>query len=166
MRDTSNTRDVDPRVGAADAEAAALDSAAVVVPVIEERISVGKHRVETGRLRVRIEVERDVETIATDLDGESYVSSIVASGTEVDERRAPYADGDDLVIPVYEERSVVVRRLFLKEEIRLSRVVRIEKSRQDIGLRRERAIVERLQPDGTWHEIEVARRLPTDLESK
>ena len=86
-----------------------------------------------------------------------------AIGEPAAARRNPYFDGDELVVPVYEERVVSERRLFLKEEIRLRRARHVFQEQHDIPVRRERAVFERLQADGSWREVplSLARRLPS-----
>lgn len=121
-----------------------------VLQLLEERIDVAVERVDAGALRVRIVVDESVENAAVDLVSTEVRPTVVARNVEVDERREPYADGEDLVVPVYEERAVVVRKLFLKEEVRLTRIRHVQQQPLDVSLRRERAVVERQQPDGSW----------------
>ena len=134
--------------------ASAPDGAPVaVVPVLADSLEVHKQAAPIGAVRVRIEVEEGTERIRTDEVRERYEPIVQAIGAPANERREPYLDGDDVVIPVYEERVVVERRLFLKEEVRLRRSRQVEPSEQDVPLRRERAIFERQQADGSWREL-------------
>jgi stress response protein YsnF len=50
-----------------------------------------------------------------------------------------------LIVPVLEERLVVMTELFLKEEIRITKKSRTEIVREPVRLRSERAEIERLQ---------------------
>jgi stress response protein YsnF len=124
-----------------------------VVPVIAESLAIRKEIEAVGAVRVRIEVDGVVERVGTDVVRERYAPIVNPIGLPAGERREPYVDGDDVVVPVYEERLVVERRLFLKEEIRLRRAREVEHRESEAPVRRERAVVERLQADGTWQEV-------------
>ena len=126
----------------------------VVVPVVEEQLDIGIARQARGAVRVRIEVDERPERI----EGHEYaytasVSRVVRE-VAVDDVRAPWKEGDTLVVPVYEERVVVQRQLVLKEEVRIDRHASRVPVDETVPLRSERAIVERLQPDGRWAPIE------------
>jgi len=129
------------------------DAPLAVVPVVADSLEVHKEAAPIGAVRVRIEVEQSTERVRTGQVRERYEPIVQAVGVPANERREPYVDGDDVVIPVYEERVVVERRLFLKEEIRLRRSRQVEQQDEDVPLRRERAIFERQQADGSWREL-------------
>ncbi|WP_119154975.1 YsnF/AvaK domain-containing protein [Caldimonas tepidiphila] len=121
-----------------------------VLPLVEERLEVSRQQQETGAVRVRIEVQETTETVPVELLSEQAGVRRVPVGREVPERQPPHQDGDEWVVPVYEEVPVVEMRLVLKEEIRLSRQAMRETREQQVRLRREVAVVERRQPDGSW----------------
>ena len=127
-----------------------------VIPVTEERVEVGTVTTAAGAVRVRIEVDQSRERVAVDDVREEYQPSVRAVGQPAQARRDPYLDGDEVVIPVYEERIVVERRLFLKEEIRLRRARHVFREEHDVPVRRERAVFERQQADGSWREVSVS----------
>ena len=131
-----------------------------VVALIEERLEVATVVSQTGSLRVRVEAPPYSEAVTLDLARETYRAVTIPVGTPADQQREPYHDGDDLVIPVYEERLVVERRLYLKEEVRLTRVRQVDHEVQQVPLRRERAIVERRQGNGEWVEIPTPQGAP------
>ena len=132
------------------------DAGAAVVPLVAETVAVDTETVAVGAVRVRVEVERVHESIGADLLSEEYRSTVRAVGEPASERLDPYRDGDDIVVPIYEERVVVERRLFLREEVRLTRVRQVEHRQGEVPLRRERAVLERQQPDGSWRPIPIA----------
>jgi stress response protein YsnF len=133
---------------------------AVVIPVLAESATVGKEVVRAGAVRVRIEVDHGRQHLAGDFAAHDVQHVVRPIGEPASERRDPYVDGDELVIPVYEERPVVERRLFLKEEVRLRRVVRVDHREADVAVRRERAVLERQQPDGSWREMPIGLGAP------
>lgn len=65
-------------------------------------------------------------------------------------------DGETLVVPLYMEVPVVVRRLVLVEEMRLHK--QTVRSHEDAPalLRQERAVVERRRADGSRQSIDQA----------
>lgn len=133
-----------------------IDLPQVIVPVTEEQLQVTRERRATGAVRVRIEVDESTDKQVVGLGSEDFTTRVVPVGTEVTHRVAPHHDGDDLVIPVYEERSVVVRQLVLLKEIRLTSVRRITQEPLEVPVRKERAVIERQLPDGSWVEDEPA----------
>ena len=58
----------------------------------------------------------------------------------------PHEEGDTLVIPVIEETAVVVKRLVVREEVRLRFVPTERPFEQAVDLRRQHATVERAPP--------------------
>jgi stress response protein YsnF len=132
----------------------------VVVPVLEESVRIGKEVVRAGAVRVRIVVEHGHAHVGDDFAAHEVQHRVQPVGEPARERREPYRDGDELVIPVYEERPVVELRLFLKEEVRLRRVTRVERREAAIPVRRERAVLERQQPDGSWREGPIGAGAP------
>lgn len=120
----------------------------VTLPVLQEELHVGTRTEEVGAVRVRVLTEEHSLTLEQPLVQESVVVERVPVGTPVAQPREPWTEGDVLVVPVYEE--VIERRLVLKEEIRLHRQRCATPHTEQVPLRRQRAVVERLQPDGTW----------------
>jgi len=127
---------------------------------MEERVEVGTATSPAGTVRVRIEIDEGRERVALADVREEYQPSVRPVGEPVGARREPYLDGDEVVIPVYEERVVVERRLFLKEEVRLRRARHVFHEEREIPVRRERAVFERLQADGSWREVPLAPGAP------
>lgn len=125
------------------------------IPVLAEELELARQREETGALRVRVEVDRQRETLTDDALVERVSVTRVPRDVAVPAAQAPWTEGDTLVVPVYEERIVVERRLVLKEEIRIARHAQRRPVEAQALVRRERAIVERQQPDGSWREVGV-----------
>lgn len=125
-------------------------SVETVLPLVEERLRVERQQEEVGALRVRVEVRESTETVPSELLTEQVGVRRLPVGRPVAERQPPHQDGDEWVVPVYEEVPVVEMRLVLKEEIRFSRRIAREAREEQVRLRREVAVVERRQPDGSW----------------
>jgi stress response protein YsnF len=125
-----------------------------VIPVIEERARVASVRHETGAVRVRIETVEDAATVALERVEEQTRVQRVPIGEVVGERRDPWWQEDTLVVPVYAEREVVERQLLLVEEIHLQRTATRTTTDVNVPLTRQRAIVERLTPQGDWAAVD------------
>lgn len=136
----------------AEPPAASLET---VLPLVEERLHVERQQEEVGALRVRVEVRESTETVPAEQLTEQVGVRRLPVGRPVAERQPPHQDGDEWVVPVYEEVPVVEMRLVLKEEIRFSRQLGREAREQQVRLRREVAVVERRQPDGSWRAEEA-----------
>lgn len=117
------------------------------IRLIEERLSVGKRVVDRGGVRVSTRTETHTETAQVTLEDMNVEIEHVPAGRFVDAAVGPVVDGELTILPVYEERIVVEKRLWLVEEIhirqrRVAREVEIPTE-----LRRQVAVVERLEPD-------------------
>jgi uncharacterized protein (TIGR02271 family) len=119
-----------------------------LIPIVEEEVRVDKREVVTGRVRIRTIVETLEETARASLDGETVEVQRVPIDRVVDVAPQVRNEGDVTVIPVVEEVVVVEKRLVLKEELHVRRLRTTESVEIPVTLRKQRAIVERLPPDG------------------
>lgn len=109
------------------AATAAADTDVPTLPVISEDIHVGRHTVETARVRITRSLrthEREValpDAVRTAVEVER-----VPVGRPVERLEPPRVEGDVTIIPVYEEVAVVTRQWVLKEELRVRTVRRHE----------------------------------------
>jgi uncharacterized protein (TIGR02271 family) len=135
----------------ADRAASASDDAARnpdTLRLWEEQVSFDKESVETGRVRVRVVTNEHEETVEVPLMTERVEVERVPIGREVDAMPQRRQEGDTTVVPVVEEVVVLQRKLILREEIRF-RLVRItEQHRENVVLRRQEAVIERLPAEG------------------
>lgn len=136
------------RANSTDTQADAIET----VELQEERLIARKHLEEIGRVRVR----KEVEDVPRRLEVEAYSEDVeidrVPIGRIVSEQTAPREEDDVYIIPIYEEQLVVVKRLLLKEEIRIRRQGTTEKRLFEETVRRERLVVEDLADTGRVHE--------------
>lgn len=124
----------------------------LVIPLAEERIvGVAKEMVITGRVRVQSVTEEITQTIREDLAGETVSVERVRFDKELrpgEPTPQERTEGNVHIIPIYEEILVVERRLILREEVRVTRTPTYEHVEQPVTLRKQRAIVERLNNEG------------------
>lgn len=114
--------------------------------VIEETLTTAKQRVVTGRVRVNVQTSNVEEIARAELSGETVEVTRVPIGRLVDEAPLSRVEGDVTIIPILEEVLVVEKRLNLKEEVHIRRRTTVETVEAPVQLRRQRAVVERIDP--------------------
>ena len=114
----------------------------VTIPVLEERLRIDKRQVTTGLAKVHVTVSEHDEAVEALLTRQDVVVDRVPVGTFVTEAPAVRQEGDTIIVPIFEERLVIEKRLFLTEELR----IRIDENRhattQTVRLRREHAEID------------------------
>lgn len=117
------------------------------IPVVEETATVSTRRVVSGRVRIVTQTEEINHLLPTDL-----------ASVEVDVVRVPIdrrietipdvvTEGEVTIIPVVEERLVVTRELYLREEIHVRRIEHKETVDVPATTRRQTVQIERLPAD-------------------
>lgn len=117
-----------------------------VLTVAEEQARILVERHETGGIRVRVVTDEAAEMHPVALEAERVEVSRHPVGREVEAFPGIREEGEVTVIPVVEERAVVVTKLFLVEEIHIRRTRSTETVEVPVTLRRQRAVVEPLGP--------------------
>lgn len=135
--------------GSLEALAPAASEAGEVhrLPLAREVIDVHREARVTGRVRVVRRVEEHTEIIDEPVVQEHAVVRRVPVGRVVDGPVPVRHEGDTVIIPVLEERLVVMRQLVLKEEVHVERQRTRHEATQAVTLRRTHAVVERLGAD-------------------
>lgn len=114
------------------------------IPVVEERAVVRKRRKITGAVRLRTVVHEDEAVIDGPLLTEEVEVERVSLDRWVDGPVPVRHEGDTTVITVLREVLVVERRLKAVEEVRLTKRRATRHASERVRLRREEALVERL----------------------
>ncbi len=118
------------------------------IPIAEEEVRIGKRMVERGKVRVRSVTEEVEEMASATLDGQAVEVERVPVDRMVETAPDIRTEGDVTIIPVVEEVLVVEKRLVLKEELHVRRRATTEEVAVPVTVRRQRAVVERVSPDG------------------
>ncbi|HEX8380360.1 MAG TPA: YsnF/AvaK domain-containing protein [Allosphingosinicella sp.] len=113
------------------------------IPLVEERLEVGKRQVESGRVKVRVAVDTREEIVPAELRRDEVEVRRVPRNVAVTELPGVRLEGDTTIIPVVEEQIVVEKRLVLVEEIHVLRRTRTSVEEIPVVLRSERAEIER-----------------------
>lgn len=118
--------------------------AAEILTLVEEELRVEKRSLVTGKVRVRTVVDQVDEIARASLEEEQVQVTRVPIEREVTERPTIRHEGDVLIVPLLEEVMVVEKRLILREELHIRRLVTREEVEVPLTLRRERGVVERV----------------------
>ncbi len=132
---------------ATEADLREQESDAVVIPIVEEMLTVDKRTVITGGVRVVKRVTEREEEIDEALLRETVRVERVPINQIVTEAPAARQEGDTLIVPVLEEVLVTEKRLLLKEEVRITRTQTTVHDPQTVTVRSEEAVLEDILPD-------------------
>ena len=113
------------------------------IPLVEERLSVAKRQVESGRVRVHVTVEEREEVVTEQLLRDDLQIERVPRNVRLTEVPHVRLEGNTTIVPVVEEVLVVEKALVLVEEIHICRRSVPEEAQIPVSLRHERARVER-----------------------
>lgn len=130
-------------------EVAGEDLDQAVLRLAEERLSVDKRVVETGRVRVRRTTTEKVKKVDVPLSSDTYEVRRVPIGKEVKKTPAVRETRTEIIIPVVEEVLVVERRLVLREELHIRKVRSVERHTEEFTLRVQQATVDRVAPQNS-----------------
>jgi uncharacterized protein (TIGR02271 family) len=128
-----------------------MNSAYTVLPIVEEELQVGKRGFETERVRVRTVTDSTEEFVRQELTGERLeiervpIDLLIEPGADLPRIRT---EGHVTIFPVLEEVVVVEKRLRLKEEVRITKRVTTELTETPMTVRKQRAVIERLNSEG------------------
>lgn len=127
-------------------------TATASVPVVEEQVVVAKRRRVTGAVRVATRVREEERLVDEPYDVEGLEVERVpleGGGRWVETPVPTRQEGETTIVPVHEEVVVVETRLRVVEEVRLTRRRATRRHVARVTVRREEALVERLDPSGT-----------------
>jgi uncharacterized protein (TIGR02271 family) len=134
------------RLSTLEANTQLLDGGdATVIPVIQEEVEVDRRPVERGRVRITKNVHTEEETIDAPLRQERVQVERIPIEEVVETPVATRYEGDTLVIPVMEEVLVIEKKLFLKEEVRITKYVGEVQHQETVTLNREEVSVQRTE---------------------
>lgn len=127
----------------ASTEIAVSDELERRIPLIEERARVDKQVVERAVVRISTSIKHSEHVIAESLRHEEVEIRRVPFNKEVDAMPSVRQEGDVVVIPVVEERVVLVKRLVLVEELHVHRRMVEEVVQTPVSVRSTEVSVER-----------------------
>lgn len=116
----------------------------MVLPVVEEQVVIDRNLVETGRVRISKMVQEHEQEVNVLLQhDEVQVERVPVNQFVADDAPLPGSrqEGDVLIVPIL--REVVVTRVLVVEELRISKRVVEEPHTSTVTLRQEQIRVER-----------------------
>ena len=119
------------------------DHAPLVVPIVEEQLTVGKRTVATGTVRLLKSVQEYQQALDEPLAVRSFDIERVVLNRTVDSVPEVRQEGDTTIYPLIEERLILTKELILKEELRITKRESERRDTQVVTLRREHVTVER-----------------------
>jgi uncharacterized protein (TIGR02271 family) len=132
-----------------------------VIPVIEETAHVAKREVEKGRVAITKVVDEKHQVVDMPLMHEEAHIERVPVGQFVDAVPGMREENGILIIPLVEEVIVMEKRLYVKEELRVSKSRGVYRNPQTVTVRSERAVVTREQPQEPGVNREPSNSKPT-----
>ena len=124
------------------------------IPLLEEQLHVTKSDIVTDRLSVVTSVEERQVVVEQDIERGQLQIERIAVDRAVEEAPAPYQKGDTLIVSIVEERLVVEKRLFVVEELRITRTVSTEHVAIPATIRAMRATVEHTPTTSTGRDTD------------
>ena len=116
----------------------------LVIPVIQEQISVGKEIIETGKVRISKRISEREEIVDVPLFREEVRVERVPVNLFVETMPEVRRDGDTMIIPVVEEQIVVQKKLLLVEELRVRKELVEHHQPQSVNVRKEEVEIKRV----------------------
>jgi uncharacterized protein (TIGR02271 family) len=123
------------------------ESRPVVIPVVHEHLEISKREVETGRLRVQKRVSEEEQTVDEPLLADEIIIERVPINRFAEATAPARMEGETTVVPLFEERIVLQKRLVLREEVRITKRRIERRAPQIVTVRREEVTVERVSGD-------------------
>ena len=109
------------------------------IKLYEERLTVNKHRDQTGEVVIGKRVETEIATIAVPVERERLVieRTQVNTGEVVAPNTANFGDGQVVNIDLYEETATIDKQAFIREEVSVHKEVEQETVQRNETIRRE-----------------------------
>ena len=141
--------DKNPAAGATATDDDTISEEVAAIPLVEERLSVAKRQVESGRVRVHVTVEEREEVVTEQLSHDDLQIERVPRNVRLSEMPTVRLEGNTTIVPVVEEVVVVEKALMLVEEIHICRRSVSEAKQIPVMVRVERANIEREAGDAS-----------------
>ena len=151
MSDPPLQRASEPPANAAEADGPDVprtETEAGGILLLEEGLSVTKRRVVAGKIRVSTRTVTHDEVAETTLARDVLDVRRVPIERFVDVAPRVRTEGDTTIVPIIEERLVMVKQLYLKEELHIRHSVERRTFQETVPLRSQSAVVERVDADG------------------
>ena len=116
--------------------------------MVEETARIDKREVQTGRVKVHTVVETSEQMVREALSSQNVKVTRVPVDQPVTTVPVIRTENGLTIVPVLEEILVVEKRLILREELHIKQEVSHETVEVPVSLRKQRAVVERVDAQG------------------
>ncbi|MBE9208324.1 DUF2382 domain-containing protein [Nostoc sp. LEGE 06077] len=116
------------------------DQSHQTLKLYEERLIANKHRVKTGEVAVGKHIETETARVTVPIQKERVVIERVSpteTGTVVDSNELQFHEGEVARIEVYEETPEIRKEAFVREEVRVKKLVEQDTVEAEDTIRRE-----------------------------
>ena len=120
------------------------NSATTVIPLVEERLEIGKRTVATGTVRLNKTIQEYTEALDETLAIRTFDVERIVMNQPVDAPPPVRQEGNTTIYSLVEERLVLTKELVLKEEIRIIQRDTERHDTQVVTLHKEHIWVERV----------------------
>jgi stress response protein YsnF len=149
---TSNNQGAQPKVEAdieiaENGENSQIVGHETVLKLAEEDVSIFKKAEDIGGVQVSRITKTYTKPVEEMLRTEKVEVERVPIDQEVTNVPEVRTEGDVTIVPVVVEELQLVRKLVLKEEVRIRRVTETAKFEDEVTLHRQEAVVTRLAPE-------------------
>jgi len=131
------------------------DNDNVVIPIIEEQLSVGKRVVTTGVVRLQKTVHEYQEALNESLLSTGYDVERIVKNTPVENTPDVRHEGNVTIYPVVEEQLILTKQLILKEEVHVTQRTVEHRDTQVVTLQREQISIQREPGESIGQEREL-----------
>jgi uncharacterized protein (TIGR02271 family) len=115
-----------------------------IIPLIEEQLKVGKRSKVVGITRIKKAIQERVELVEQPLKEDEIQVERVPINKIIEKPVSVRKEHGITIVPVLEEVLIVEKRLVLREELHIKKLVKTVNKRQEVTLRTEQAFVEHI----------------------
>ena len=118
------------------------------LPLAEEVLHLAKQEVSTGKVRVHTVVDTEEQFVRETLEQHTVEVTRIPKNEVLDAVPTVRTENGVVIVPVFEEVVVVETKLVLREEVHIRTNVSQDTVEFHVPIRKQRAVVERLDKDG------------------
>jgi len=118
------------------------------LPLTEEVLHLSKQEISTGKVRVHTVVDTEEKFVRETLEQRSVEVTRIPKNEVLVAVPTVRTENGVVIVPVFEEVVVVETKLVLREEVHIRTNVSQDTVEFDVPIRKQRAVVERLNEDG------------------
>jgi uncharacterized protein (TIGR02271 family) len=117
-----------------------------IIPILEEKVTVGKRRRVTGSVRITKKVHEREELVDEPLVKEIVSIERIPVNRFVENAVSIRQEKGITIVPIMEEVIVMEKKLFLKEELHIRKITETFREPRKVLVRSEEAVIEHLEP--------------------